>query len=104
MLVKQRIGENHLSLEELKDMVNRGYTSFAYPVMRFSSSLHGTRQYWCTQKLNLAAMHKALGMPTVFFTLRAADNQWPNHQDLMRYYRQSANQDKASKRRRLFLT
>ena len=75
VFVKQRIGENHLSVEEPNEMVNRGETSFASRVMRFSSSLHGTRQYWCTQRLNLAAMQEALGMPTIFFTLSAADTQ-----------------------------
>ena len=69
VFIKQRIGENHLSVEELKEMVNRGETSFASRVMRCSSSLHGARQNWCTQRLNLAAMQEALGMPTIFFTL-----------------------------------
>ena len=96
VFVKQRIGENHLSVEEPKEMVNRGDTSFASRVMRFSSSLHGTRQYWCTQRLNLAAMQEALGMPTIFFTLSAADTQWPELQDLMRHYRPNTNQDKPS--------
>ena len=98
VFVKQRIGENHLSVEEPKEMVNRGETSFASRVMRFSSSLHGTRQYWCTQRLNLAAMQEALGMPTIFFTLSAADTQWPELQDLMCHYRPNANQDRASER------
>ena len=74
-------------------MVNRCETLFAFQVMRFSSSLHKTRQYWCTQRLNLAAMQEALGMPTIFFTLSAADTQWPKFQNLMRHYRPNATQD-----------
>ena len=98
MSVKQRIGENQMSVEELKNMINRGETLFASRVMRFSSSLHGTRQYCCTQRLNLTAMQETLGMPTIFFKLSAADTQWPEVQDLMRHNRPNANQDKARER------
>ena len=51
--------------------------------MRFGSSLHGSRRYWKSQGQNLMAMEEALGMPSVFFTLSAADMQWPELQDLM---------------------
>ena len=94
MFVKQVIGENHLSLEKLKEMVNRGETLFACRKMRYSSSLHGTKQYWCTQKLNVAAMQEALGMLTT---------QWPELQNLIRYNRPNANQDKASERIKAFI-
>ena len=79
-------------------MVNQGETSFASRLMRVSSSLYGTRQCWSTQRLNLAAMQEAIGMPTIFFTLGAADNQWPKIQHLMRSYRSNVSQDNASER------
>ena len=45
--------------------------------MHYASSLRGTKQYWFKQRSCLIAMVDMLGMPTVFFTHSAADNQWP---------------------------
>ena len=67
MFVKQR----------LKDMDNQGQSSLASTVIRFVSSLYGSKQYWLRQCRNLMAMEEALGMPSIFFTMSAADLQWP---------------------------
>ena len=67
VFVKQKIVDSHLSVEEQKEMVNRGENSFATRVTRFGSSLHGSRQYWKSQGQNLMSMEEALDMPSVFF-------------------------------------
>ena len=98
VFVKQRIGDNHISVEELKDMVNQGQSSFASKVIRLGSSLHGSKQYWLSQRRNLMAMEEALGMPLIFFTMSAADLLWPELQDLTTHFRPSTDQEKASER------
>jgi len=45
-------------------------------VMRFSSSLCGTRSFWHKAKNELTDMISQLGCPTFFFTLSAADTKW----------------------------
>ena len=40
-------------------------------------SLRGTRQFWFKQRSRLISLIDALGMPTIFFTHSATNNQWP---------------------------
>ena len=75
--VRQHPHDNHLSVDELRDMVGREGDAFSNRVLHFASSLHGTRQYWYKQRSRLIAMVDTLGLPTVFFTHSAADIQWP---------------------------
>ena len=81
-------------MEELKDMVNQGQSSFASRVIRLGSSLHGSKQYWLSQRRNLKAMEEALGMPSIFFTMSAADLLWHELQDLMTHFRPNTDQEK----------
>ena len=98
VFVKQRIGDNHIRVEELKDMVNQGQSSFASRVIRIGSSLHGSKQYWLSQRRNLMAMEEALGMPSIFFTMSAADLKWSELQVLMTHFRPNNDLEKASER------
>jgi len=41
------------------------------------ATLRSTCQFWHKQKIRLTSMIDTLGLPTVFFTLIAADLQWP---------------------------
>ena len=58
-------------------MVGREGDVFSNRVLHYASSLRGTRQYWFKQRSRLIAMLDTLGMPTIFFTHSAADQQWP---------------------------
>ena len=75
--IKQHPSDARLSLDELRRMIDCGGEQFSKRVMHYASSLRGTKQYWFKQRSRLIAMVDMLGMPTVFFTHSAADNQWP---------------------------
>ena len=75
--VRQHPHDDHLSVDELRDMVGREGEAFSNRVLHYASSLRGTRQYWFKQRSQLIAMVDTLGLPTVFFTHSAADLQWP---------------------------
>ena len=75
--VRQHPGDDHLSLDELRDMVGRDGEAFSNRVLHYAASLRGTRQYWFRQRSRLMSMVDTLGLPTIFFTHSAADLQWP---------------------------
>ena len=75
--IKQHPSDARLSLDKLRSMIDCGGEQFSKRVMHYASSLRGTKQYWFKQRSRLIAMVDMLGMPTVFFTHSAADNQWP---------------------------
>lgn len=43
----------------------------------FAKKIRGTAAYWKNKLVNLLAMIKCLGPPTIFLTLSANDNHWP---------------------------
>lgn len=51
--------------------------NFIKNMMVYSSTLRSTKPYWNTRTAELLSMVEQLGKPTVFFTLSAADYQWP---------------------------
>jgi len=55
----------------------------AEQVMRFGSSLHGTRSFWHKDKNELTDMISQLDCPTFFFTLSAVDTKWPDLHAIM---------------------
>ena len=75
--IKQNPGDAQLTVDDLRDMVGRGGEAFSNRVLRYASSLRGTRQYWFKQRGRLISMVDTLGLPTIFFTHSAADLQWP---------------------------
>ena len=81
--VKQHPGDAQLSLDELRDMVGREGESFSNRVLHYAASLRGTKQYWFRQRSRLLSMVDTLGLPTIFFTHRAADLQWPELANLI---------------------
>ena len=75
--VHQHPHDEHLSVDDLHDMVGRDGDAFSNRVLHYASSLHATCQYWLKQRSQLIAMVDTLGLPTVFFTHSAANRQWP---------------------------
>ena len=81
--VRQNPHNGHLTIDELRDMVGYGSDRLSNRVLHFGATLQGTRQFWRKQKTRLTAMVDTLGLPTVFFTLSAADLQWPELANLL---------------------
>ena len=76
--VRQHPGDAQLTVDELRDMVgHREGDTFSSRVVRYASSIRGTKLYWFQQRSRLLSMVDTLGLPTIFFTHSAADLQWP---------------------------
>ena len=72
----QRSDERSLTLDELKDMIERNpECSFLKKLVRQAGSLRGTRPYWNQKRHELAAYAHSINVDSVFFTLSAADQQ-----------------------------
>ena len=67
------------------DVINRlrNEPTFSKKVMVYASHLRSTHVYWFQRRGKLLDMaqqlaHDGTGLPTVFFTLSAADYHWPD--------------------------
>ena len=45
-IVSQRLGDQHLTVSDLKEKLQKGDNTFVEKVLYFSSNLRGTSQYW----------------------------------------------------------
>lgn len=52
-------------------------------LMRFGSSIHGTKPFWNHCNAKLSYMTIQIGCPTLFFTLSVADTKWPDVHDII---------------------
>jgi len=75
--IRQNPEDGQLTYEDLQSMVDDGGENFSDRVLRYASSLRGTRKYWMQQRSRLISMVDTLCMPTIFFTNSAADLHWP---------------------------
>jgi len=92
-LRRQNPEDGQLTLEDLQSMVGNEAEQFSNRVLRFASSLRGTRQYWMQQRTRLISMVDTLGMPTIFFTHSAADLHWPDLHRLSETQNSTQNSD-----------
>ncbi|KAK3923565.1 ATP-dependent DNA helicase [Frankliniella fusca] len=59
-------------------------TNVGKDVMVYSSSIRSTRNFWFSRSAELQEMVQQIGLPTIFFTLSAADFHWPRLFDLLK--------------------
>lgn len=83
--MQQNPQDGHLLVDELRETASPGNeaVSLSNRILHFGGGLHGTHQFWLKQKSRLITMVDTLGLPTVFFTLSAADLQWPELANLL---------------------
>jgi len=67
-----------MSMERLQQIVNDNPDDVTHHVSRILSSIRGSGPYWKQQCEKLMALMIDKGMPTIFFTISAADYQWPD--------------------------
>ena len=78
IFLKQNPGEQHLTLEQLKDMItNNSSNVLLSKLSRYIANITGSDAYWYKAKEELKAIIQYAGPPTFFFTLSAADMHWP---------------------------
>ncbi|KAE8737685.1 hypothetical protein FOCC_FOCC016848 [Frankliniella occidentalis] len=77
VFVKKNSEFQDMDLEKLKEKL-RENPALLKKILFYNSSLRGTRSYWYARGQELLAMIEQLGLPTLFFTLSAADLHWPD--------------------------
>lgn len=105
IFVRQQHDAAGLTVAEIKAMLAEGDQVLVNRMVRYGSQLRGTRAFWLARRAELTDMIRLIGSPHVFFTLSAADLQWP---DLHRHMPTEINVPegdlaKAQRQRRLAL-
>ncbi|XP_026422477.1 uncharacterized protein LOC113318524 [Papaver somniferum] len=75
--VKLNPTDGKLSIEYIRDIVTSSDIQLLSRVSYYAKQIRGMRAYWYSRLKELIEMVKQLGSPTIFFTLSAADLQWP---------------------------
>lgn len=71
------------NVEVLKEMMMAGM-KLGKDIMVYSSNIRTSREYWMSRSSELQAMVTTLGLPSIFFSLSAADFHWPRLFDLLK--------------------
>lgn len=78
IFLKQNPGEQHLTLEQLRDMITDNSTNVLLSKLsRYIANITGSDAYWYKAKEELKAIIQHEGPPTFFFTFSAAEMHWP---------------------------
>ncbi|XP_057843079.1 uncharacterized protein LOC131052428 [Cryptomeria japonica] len=84
VFVKKSLQEMPITINELREhMENIPHSHLADCLMRFGTTLRGTRSYWAKCRAELFDLLHQIGTPTIFFTLSAVDMYWPDLHALM---------------------
>lgn len=82
LYMKKKPELKELNIEHLKDMVSANIR-FPKSIMLYSSSLRGSKAYWMSRTYELDAMVDRFNLPTIFFSISAADCHWPRQFEIL---------------------
>ena len=90
-IVKQKLGEDHYTVEELRKKIAAGDTAILKMIMHFTGDLRGTPQYWAQRHSELRALidyqvYEKKGLPAFFATGSCAEFHWKPLRELLRKY------------------
>ncbi|XP_052130824.1 uncharacterized protein LOC127751385 [Frankliniella occidentalis] len=74
--LKKHSNLKNMNVELFKEMICDS-AKIPKNIMVYSSNIRGSRAYWSTRSMELQAMVSQLNVPSLFFTLTAADRHWP---------------------------
>ena len=77
-IVKQQLGDGHMTVSDLRDQLQAGNKSIAQKIVYFGATLRGTAQYWAERGKEMRALtqfqiNKGAGLPTFFTTGSCAE-------------------------------
>jgi hypothetical protein len=78
IFVRQNHDAGQLTAADIRDMLSENDESVVQKMMRYGSNLRGTRAYWSARRYELMDFIRERGCPDIFWTLSAADLQWPD--------------------------
>ncbi|CAG2185621.1 unnamed protein product [Mytilus edulis] len=90
-VVHQKLGEQHLSISELREKIEKGDNSLAKKILYFGASLRGTSQYWAQRAKELRALiqyqiNDKKGLPAFFTTGSCAEYHFKPLRRLLSLY------------------
>ena len=90
-IVKQKIGEDHLCVDDLKKMLENGDESLPNKILYFGSNLRGSAQYWKQRAHELRALiqyqiNNKKGLPSFFSTGSCAEYYFKPLRRLLEIY------------------
>lgn len=77
-IVKQKLGDQHFTISDLKKLIENGDTSICQKMLNFGGSIRGTTQYWGKRAQELPALvqfkiNEGMGLPSFFTTDSCAE-------------------------------
>lgn len=78
IFVKQHHDAARLTADDIRSLLEEGDDVLVNRMVRYGGNLRGTRAYWLARRAELIDMINMRGSPHAFFTLTAADLQWPD--------------------------
>lgn len=78
VFVKQQHDAGQLTAADIWAMLAEGDQHIINQMIRYGANLRGTRAYWTARRHELMDFIQKKGTPEMFWTLSAADLQWPD--------------------------
>ncbi len=90
-IVKQQLGDEQLTISDLKQKLQNGDTSIAKKILYFGASLRGTSQYWAQRSRELRSLiqfqiNEGNGLPSFFTTGSCAEYHYKPLRRLLEQY------------------
>ena len=92
-IVQQKLGDQHMTIKELRDMLSKNDNSVAKKILYFGGSLRGSPQYWAQRSKELSSLiqfmiNQEKGLPSFFTTGSCAEYYFKPLTKLLREYLQ----------------
>jgi len=101
IFVKQQHDAAKLTAADIQTMLEEGDNQIVSKMMRYGAKLRGTRAYWLARRHELMDMIRTGTSPHAFFTLSAADLQWPDlHRHMPKTVEEPTNDPRVARQRR----
>ena len=101
VFVKQQHTEGRMTAGDLRHVLSEGDESVTNKMLRYGAHLRGTRAFWLARRKELIDQIEVLGSPHAFFTLSAADLQWPDlHRHMPKEIDVPTGDERAARRQR----
>ena len=93
-VVKQQLGDEHMTVEQLKQMIEHNDQGLFKKIMYFSANLRGTPQYWAQRSKELRSLvqyqiNEGKGLPSFFVTGSCAEFYFKPLRRLLQLYTQN---------------
>lgn len=90
-IVRQQLGDEHLSVSDIEDKIKKGDRSVAEKILYFGACLRGTTQYWAQRSKELKALiqfqiNEKKGLPSFFTTGSCAEYHFKALKRLLQLY------------------